>query len=151
MDKQTETVTISKAEYENMQSQIDWLTERVRLLTKQRFGSSSEKITDEVTMNQIRMFNETEWTLDSAAKAEKTTVKEYTRRRSGSVKDVIPEGTPVEKIEHRLSEEERICPECGTVMEEVGHEVRKTLIIVPAQVKVREEYFYTYACRKCEK
>ncbi len=151
MDKQTETVTISKAEYENMQSQIDWLTERVRLLTKQRFGSSSEKITDEAAMNQIRMFNETEWTLDATAKAEQTTVKEYTRRRSGSVKDVIPEGTPVEKIEHRLSEEERICPECGTVMEEVGHEVRKTLIIVPAQVKVREEYFYTYACRKCEK
>ena len=34
MDKQNETVTISKAEYENMQSQIDWLTERVRLPKK---------------------------------------------------------------------------------------------------------------------
>ena len=50
--------------------------------------------------------------------------KEYTRRRSGSVNDVIPEGTPTEIIEHRLSEEERICEECGTVMEEIGHEVR---------------------------
>ena len=29
--------------------------------------------------------------------------------------------------------------------------VRRTLVIVPAQVKVREEYFYTYSCRKCEK
>ena len=152
MDTQNETVTISKAEYENMQSQIDWLTERVRLLSKKQFGVSSEKIVDDELMNQVGMiFNETEYIADIAAKAEKTTVKEYTRRRSGSVDDVIPEGTPVEIIEHRLNEEERICEECGTVMDEIGHDVRRTLVIVPAQVKVREERFYTYACRKCEK
>lgn len=159
MDKQNETVTISKAEYdnllasqENMQSQIDWLTERVRLLSKKQFGVSSEKIVDDVLMDQVGMiFNETEYIADIAAKTEKTTVKEYTRRRSGSVDDVIPEGTPVEIIEHRLSEEERICEECGAVMDEIGHDVRRTLVIVPAQVKVREERFYTYACRKCEK
>lgn len=159
MDKQNETVTISKAEYdnllasqENMQSQIDWLTERVRLLSKKQFGVSSEKIVDDVLMNQVGMiFNETEYIADIAAKAEKTTVKAHTRRRSGSVDDVIPEGTPVEIIEHRLSEEERICEECGAVMDEIGHDVRRTLVIVPAQVKVREERFYTYACRKCEK
>lgn len=103
-------------------------------------------------MDQVGMiFNETEYIADIAAKTEKTTVKEYTRRRSGSVDDVIPEGTPVEIIEHRLSEEERICEECGAVMDEIGHDVRRTLVIVPAQVKVREERFYTYACRKCEK
>ena len=162
MEKQNETVTISKAEYEkllqtaaeteNLQSQIDWLTERVRLLTKKQFGASSEKIIDDELMNQVGMlFNETEYIADIAAKAEKTTVKEYTRRHSGSVDDVIPEGTPTEIIEHRLSEEERTCPECGTVMDEIGYDIRRILIIVPAQVKVREEYFYTYACRKCEK
>ena len=162
MDKQNETVTISKAEYErllhtaaeteNMQSRIDWLTERVRLLTKQQFGTSSEKTVSDEFMNQIGMlFNETEYIADIAAKAEKTTVKEHTRRRSGSVDDVIPEGTPTEIIEHRLSDEERICEECGTVMDEIGHEVRRTLVIEQAPVKVREEHFYTYACRKCEK
>ena len=161
MDQQNETVTIPKAEYdnllasqENMQSQIDWLTERVRLLTKQKFGSSSEKIIREELRDQISMlFNEAEFTADEEKPEEETvTVKEHPRRRrSGSVDDVIPEGTPVETIEHRLSEEERICAECGTIMEEIGHEVRRTLVIVPAQVKVREEWFYTYACRKCEK
>ena len=152
MDKQPETVTISKAEYENLLSQIDWLTERVRLLSKKEFGPSSERIVSEELMDQIGMvFNEAEYTADIAAMSEKTTVREYTRRRSGSVDDVIPEGTPVEIIEHRLSEEERICQECGSIMEEISHEVRRTLVIVPAQVKVCEEYFYTYACRKCEK
>ena len=165
MDQQNETVTIPKAEYEkllnsaaeteNMQSQIDWLTERVRLLTKQKFGASSEKVIREELQDQISMiFNEAELTADTEEKAaeDTVTVKGYTKRhRSGSVDDVIPEGTPVETIEHRLSKEERICAECGTIMEEIGHEVRRTLVIVPAQVKVREEWFYTYACRKCEK
>lgn len=36
-------------------------------------------------------------------------------------------------------------------MDEIGHDLRRTLIIIPIQVKVREESFYTYACRKCEK
>lgn len=160
MDKQNETVTISKAEYdsllasqENMQSQIDWLTERVRFLTKQQFGSSSEKRISDDFRNQISMcFNEAELTEDIPAEEEKITVKEYTKkRRSGSVEDVIPEGTPVETIEHRLSEEERTCEECGTVMEEIGCDVRRTLMILPAPMFVREERFYTYACRKCEK
>ena len=56
----------------------------------------------------------------------------------------------MEIIEHLLGEEERICKECGIVMDEISYEVRKTLVIVPAQTKVREERFYTYACRKCD-
>ena len=41
------------------------------------------------------------------------------------------------------------CPECGTVMEQIGKEVRRTLVIVPAQVKIREDVHYSYACPKC--
>lgn len=162
----TETVTIGKAEYEallasreNLQSQVDWLTEQMRLLQKKQFGSSSEKRMDLNYPEQLSIFNEAEFTDDTAAAldgaanaaADKTTVKAHTRRKSGSVEDVVPEGTPVEIIEHRLSEEERICKECGSIMDELSHEVRRTLVIIPAQTKVREEHFYTYACRKCEK
>ena len=128
----TETVTIGKAEYEallasreNLQSQVDWLTEQMRLLQKKQFGSSSEKRMDLNFPEQLSIFNEAEFTDDTAAAldgaanaaaddaADKTTVKAHTRRKSGSVEDVVPEGTPVEIIEHRLSEEERICKECG--------------------------------------
>ena len=164
MEQQNETIIVSKKEYddllasrENLQSQIDWLTEQVRLLTKKQFGSSSEKHIDVNFVEQFSIFNEAEYTVDTTAAlataedAEKTTVKAHTRRRSGSVEDIIPEGTPVEKIEQRLSEEKRICEECGTIMDEIGHEVRRTLVIIPASVRVREEWFYTYACRKCDK
>lgn len=36
-------------------------------------------------------------------------------------------------------------------MEQIGKEVRRTLVIVPAQVKVREDVYPVYACRNCEK
>ena len=36
-------------------------------------------------------------------------------------------------------------------MDENSHEVRRTLAIEQAPVKVREERFYTYACWNCEK
>ena len=63
--QETETVTIGKAAYEallasreNLQSQIDWLTEQVRLLQKKQFGSSSEKRTDLNFPEQLSIFNE---------------------------------------------------------------------------------------------
>jgi len=35
-------------------------------------------------------------------------------------------------------------------MAEIGKEVRRTLKIIPAQVSIRENWYYTYACRTCQ-
>ena len=37
----------------------------------------------------------------------------------------------------RFSEGERICDECEHMIQEIGKEVRRTLQIVPAQVRIR--------------
>ncbi|WP_284228146.1 IS66 family transposase [Alicyclobacillus hesperidum] len=58
---------------------------------------------------------------------------------------------PVEQIEYRLPEEERICPCCGEVMDEAGVEIRRELIHVPAQTMVREHIQQPYACRTFDK
>lgn len=39
----------------------------------------------------------------------------------------MPDNIPVEVVEHRLSEEERVCPQCGETMREIGTEVQETL------------------------
>ena len=67
------------------------------------------------------------------ATEEQVKVKAHARKRqSGNVLDIVPEGTPTEVVEHRLSEEERICDTCGSVMEEIGKEVRRSLKMEPA-------------------
>ena len=47
----TETVTISRAEYEELlsiKSMNQWLMEQLKIMKKGRFGSSSEKASQEV-------------------------------------------------------------------------------------------------------
>jgi transposase len=127
-----------------------WLMEQLKLTKKKLFGTSSEQV-DQMMMEQFaHLFNEAEgW--DASSFVKETKVKSHTRKRqSGSVEDVIPEGTPVEVVEHRLSEEERTCAVCGSEMVEIGKEVRRSLKMKPAQFWVQEDVYYTYACKHCE-
>ncbi len=80
-----------------------------------------------------------------------TQVAAHTRKQSGSVKDVVPDNIPLKVVEHRLSEEERVCPQCGELMREIGTEVRETFRLIPAKAILRRDVYYTYAWENCEK
>ena len=123
---------------------------RCDLAKKKLFGASSEKIQEEVMEQLSLLFNEAE-VFAKPEEPENTTVAAHTRKKhSGSVEDIVPEGVPVEVVEHRLPEEKRDCPACGTVVQEIGKEVRRTLVIIPAQVKIREDWYFSYACGICK-
>ena len=133
--------------------QNEWLLEQLKLSKKKLFGRSSEQA-EQLVMDQLSLtMNEAEayiFGMNSAGKAP-VTVKAYERKRqSGNVLDVVPEGTPAEVVEHRLPENERICSACGSEMVEIGKEVRRSLMMEPAEFWVREDVYYTYACKNCE-
>ena len=133
--------------------QNEWLLEQLKLSKKKLFGRSSEQA-EQLVMDQLSLtMNEAEayiFGMNSAGKAP-VTVKAYERKRqSGNVLDVVPEGTPAEVVEHRLPENERICSACGSEMVEIGKEVRRSLMMKPAEFWVREDVYYTYACKNCE-
>ena len=133
--------------------QNEWLLEQLKLSKKKLFGRSSEQA-EQLVMDQLSLtMNEAEayiFGMNSAGKAP-VTVKAYERKRqSGNVLDVVPEGTPAEVVEHRLPENERICSACGSEMVEIGKEVRRSLMMKPAKFWVREDVYYTYACKNCE-
>ena len=145
-----EMVTISRAEYEELKLQNQWLLEQLGLARKRQFGASSERL-QEGLMDQLSlMANEAEAYAYGTknATAEQVAVKAHARKRhSGNVLDIVPEGTPTEVVEHRLCEEERTCDTCGAVMEEIGKEVRRSLKMEPARFWIREDVYYTYACK----
>lgn len=160
-----EMVTISRAEYEEknarlasqderisrLESQIELLTEALRLARHKRFGASSEK-TDESVMEQMSfLFNEAEViSADEKEDAEATDVAGHKRHKKHTYTlDTIPEGIPTKQVEHRLEGEDLVCPQCGDTMTEIGKEVVKTLEIIPAKYIVREDIYYTYACKNC--
>ena len=168
-----EMITISRAEYEAMQAQLAeqnqlldaksaelaqallqnrWLMEQLKLNKRKLFGSSSEQL-DQMVMDKFAyLFNEAEaWDADSVEPAKKTEKKKPRKRRSGSIDDVIPEGTPVEVVEHPLPENERVCSACGSELVEIGVEIHRSLQMKPAEFWVREDHYPTYACKACEK
>lgn len=155
-----ETVIISRAEYESQQAQLTelklqnrWLLEQLGLAKKRQFGSSSERIQEELIGQLSFSINEAEAYAygTRSATPEQIAVKAHERKhRSGSVTDIVPDGTPTEVVEHRLPAEERVCVSCGTVMEEIGKEIHRSLQMEPARFWVREDVYYTYACKNCE-
>ena len=138
---------------ESQKQKIQWLQEQFNLLQQKRFSASSEK--DMADGNQISLFNEAEWTVDEAegdipepdmAKVAPPKKKKTKGGKLRMVSDFFKE-----TIDFRLSEEEQICPECGEKLTEVRKNIRRELIVIPAQVKVKEYIDAVYACRNCQK
>lgn len=151
--RNTEMVTISRAEYAELKAQNQWLLEQLKLSKKKLFGQSSEQAGEAVMEQLSFLYNEAE-AIDTKSLQEvdsETKVKSYTRkRRSGSIEDVIPEGLPIERVEHRLPEEKQVCPVCGTTMVEIGTEIHRSLKIELPRYSVVEDVYYSYACKQCE-
>ncbi len=103
------------------------------------------------------MFNEAEVCADQETKEtegseDTVTVAAHKRHKKHEYTlDELPENVPVEVVEHRLPAEELVCPECGGAMTEIGKDVRRRIKIIPAQVVVVEDRYYTYACQTCNK
>ena len=159
-----EMVTISRAEYEELQAQskrvaelesrVDLLMEALRLAQHKRFGASSEKSEETLTEQLSFLFNEAEVFSAAEKEAEEnvTVVAAHKRHKKHEYTlDNIPEDIPVEQVEHRLEGEELACPQCGDTMTQIGKEVVNKLKIKPAVLAVEQHIYYTYACQTCNK
>ena len=161
-----EMVTISRAEYEEknarlaaqderisrLENQVELLMEALRLARHKQFGASSEKSEDTFMEQLSFLFNEAEVFSAAEKDAEEnvTVVAAHKRHKKYEYTlDSIPEDIPVEQVEHRLEGKDLVCPQCGDTMTEIGKEVVRTMKIIPAQTIIREDVYYTYACKKC--
>ena len=163
MTSSTETVTISCAEYKELQSEIkrlqkivDVLREKLTLARNHRFGSKAEPASNEVLEQMSLLFDEPEatvWVEQQTEEKTEVTVAAHTRTRkkSGAVMDIVPENVKIEVEEHELSGEDLRCPVCGAEMVEIGVEERRTLEIIPEQVIVHVDRYHNYACKECER
>ncbi|MBE7003208.1 MAG: IS66 family transposase, partial [Ruminococcaceae bacterium] len=121
-----EMVSITRAEYGEfleLREQNRWLMEQLRVIKSKQFGSKSEKSSEQVSEQLSLLFDEAEAWVVIEEKQAATKVKEHTRsRKSGNVRDILPENIEVVEVEHTLPEEERACPQCGETMQPIGKE-----------------------------
>ena len=96
------------------------------------------------------LFNEAEVFAEKEAEENVTVVAAHKRHKKHEYAlDNIPEGMPTKQVEHRLEGEDLVCPQCGDTMTEIGKEVVRTMEIIPAKIVIREDVYYTYACKAC--
>ncbi len=142
-------ITIPLAEYEHMKAQLQYLMEQLKLTKRRLFGASSEKS----EYDQINLFNEAEVFCEPlAAEPALTEVARHYRKKQRLVNGELPEGIPVEVVEHKLPDSEQSCPVCEEALHVMGKEVvRRDLKLIPAKAVIVEHVQYTYSCRNCEK
>ena len=131
-----------------LEALVKYYEELYRLHQHRKFGSSSEKTHCE----QLSLFDEAENEADKHKPEPAVEQITYTRRRrrEKQEEEILPD-LPVETVEHTLSEAERVCPECSCELHVMGHDTRRELKIIPAQVKIVEHVREVYACRNCER
>jgi len=128
---------------------LKFYEEQFKLAQRRRFGSSSEKSPDQLHFEN--MFNEAEDQADPLLPEPVFEEITYKRKKQAGKRKEDLEGLPVERIDYELPESERICPECGDLMVDIGVTVRDELKIVPAQVIHVEHATHAYGCACCEK
>ena len=158
-----ETVTITKTEYDNLVSnlvtekderarlerQVEYLLEQMRLVRHRQFGASSEK--SEYDHSQLSLFNEAEvMAAPEQPEPELVEVEKHYRKRTRLTTDKLPEDLPIEVIDYELPETEHVCDECGGELHVMSRDVRRELVIIPAQAKICEHRRAVYSCRCCE-
>ena len=141
-----------EAENSSLKKLNDWYIEQFKLRQKEKFGRSSEKGNDSDQLSFFDIFNETETLKEPIVvepKEEEILVSSFKRKKKSRGKNLSD--LPVETIEYKLTDEEKVCDNCQSPLTEMKKEIRKELVVIPAQVKVVEHVTYVYSCRACDK
>jgi transposase len=128
----------------------DGLAERLDLLLRKLYGPKAERFDP----NQPWLIPE--MAPDAAGLDAATTpppepaADEPAKAKSkGHGRKPLPASLPRKRVEHTLSEAERLCPCCQEICAKFGEEVSEQLDYVPASLFVRQHVRFKYACPKC--
>lgn len=141
----------------DMQTRLDEMTEELKLLRKKLFGSSTEHMSNPyVNSDQLTIYPflgiepEKE---PEPIEAEYIEIQSYTK--SKKAKSTLKEqfsNIPVKQVFiDSLSDEDKLCPACGTEMQSIGTEIiRREVIHVKPSMYMLEYVGTTYGCPVCK-
>lgn len=141
----------------DMQTRLDEMTEELKLLRKKLFGSSTEHMSNPyVNSDQLTIYPflgiepEKE---PEPIEAEYIEIQGYTK--SKKAKSTLKEqfsNIPVKQVFiDSLSDEDKLCPTCGTAMQPIGTEIiRREVIHVKPSMYMLEYVGTTYGCPVCK-
>jgi len=143
----TQTLEAKQRNIASLEHQIKLLLQRIR-------GSRQERIDpDQLLLFSLEELREIAEQLEQGAPEEDLIAdgpRSKRRRNSPGRVGKLPEHLDREIIRHELDAEERPCPCCGELRQEIGIESSEQLELIPARLKVLQHDRVKYACRRCE-
>lgn len=146
------TIERQQKEIQSLKEENERLLSVLRLARHERFGVSSEKSPSPYV--QVSLFNEVEAEaqIEAETPEEEPTIEKVDGRRKkkkGQRQEDLSR-LAQQTIEVRLSEEERHCPVCDTVMDDCGVTERHHLVYIPATVEHLVYRQHAYCCPHCK-
>ena len=142
-------------EIQELNKKMEVLIEQITLANKNRFGRSSEKMTDTAQIcfmevdGTIVFFNEAEAVSDLDAE-EPDTLESKPARKSKAVgkKDADIKGLPVNVIHHYMTDEELTAEFGENGWKQLPDAISKRYRFIPAKVEIDEHHVGVYASKK---
>ena len=136
---------------EQLEHNVDALTQAILHAAKQRFGASSEKTPQ--TEGQSSLFGDEFTNNVTLTDSNIITIKEHKRpipiRKKGD-RAKLTERLPREVVECVLNPEEAICDICESEMKIIGKKkVRSEIEYIPAKLVMKDYVQYVYKCTEC--
>lgn len=143
LNEKDEMITDLKETIKDLKETIAGLQETLNEFQRKLFGTSSEKTKQDAKPED-----------EKAEETVTTTVKSHTRttRKAKATREDQYGNLPIRKEVIPLSEEDRHCPYCNSLMEYVTETfVREELRITPAKVERIHYYQEKWQCPECKK
>lgn len=133
---------------QKQQREIEQLQHRLHLLLKRLYGPRSEKMSGPGLFDDCELPDEP--VSPPAPEPAPTPTDSAEPTKPGHGRRKLPTDLPRVRIDHDLSEAEKLCPCCQTLRVKVGEEVTEQLDYRPASLFVVERHRAKYLCRVCE-
>lgn len=118
---------VLKQQNAELNAKLKWFEEQYLLSRQKQFGASSEKSDPD----QINLFNEAEDSANPSLKEASVEIITYERKKKQpGQRAELSKDLPVEIIEYRLSEDEKVCSCCNNNLHEMSTQVRQELKII---------------------
>ena len=137
-----------------MDEKLQRIMEQVVLSKQERFGRSSEKMSDCAQIyfmevdGKIAFFNEAEAVCDFESPEEEDAI--LRKKKTAGKKAADLSGLPVNRIDHYLSEEELTAEFGEKGWKQLPDEIAKRYCFVPAKIEVEEHHVGVYASKTDE-
>lgn len=140
-----DTIARQQTENDNLRAELAWFRQKM-------FGSSSERRTDDLA-GQLSLFDSPSEEEKPVELIEPEIVEQpkKSRRKKPTLKEQFKDIPTRQVLVDTLSDEDKICPLCGSEMLAIGTEVIRSEIVYTQPKLERIEYIATtYACPECK-